>query len=152
MLWRGNLAMLTGDIDYAISVNQQAISATAGTAGSPFSFQNVAIVTAIAAGLGAPIVLLVTDRILGGALGMEAIGAYVVSAQGLDLQPFGWDERGDFGMAYALPITLLGALFGWLFAWRGSLLAPIAAHALHNGLTILVAVLWPESLDYLYRR
>lgn len=42
---------------------------------------------------------------LGGALGMEAIGAYVVSAQGLDLQPFGWDERGDFGMAYALTVA-----------------------------------------------
>ncbi len=46
-LWRSNLAMLTGHIDDAVAANRRAISSTAGDAGSPFSFQNVAIVTAI---------------------------------------------------------------------------------------------------------
>ncbi len=46
-LWRSNLAMLTGQIDDAVAANQRAISSTAADAGSPFSFQNVAIVTAI---------------------------------------------------------------------------------------------------------
>lgn len=46
-LWRANLAMLEGRIDDAVAANQQAVSSTADTAGSPFSFQNVAITLAI---------------------------------------------------------------------------------------------------------
>lgn len=42
---------------------------------------------------------------LGGALGMEMVSAAVASAQGLDLQPIGWDERGDFTFAYALVVA-----------------------------------------------
>ena len=47
VLWRGCLAMLDGDLDEALRINQDAISSTANVAGSPFSFQNVAITVAI---------------------------------------------------------------------------------------------------------
>ncbi len=46
-LWEATVAMLEGRIDQAIEVNQRAISSTADLAGSPFSFQNVAINLAI---------------------------------------------------------------------------------------------------------
>lgn len=46
-LWQSNLAMLRGEIDEAVRINQGAISSTADTAGSPFSFQNVAVTMAI---------------------------------------------------------------------------------------------------------
>lgn len=46
-LWVANLAMLAGRIDDAVELNQSAVSSTADTAGSPFSFQNVAITLAI---------------------------------------------------------------------------------------------------------
>jgi membrane protease YdiL (CAAX protease family) len=61
-----------------------------------------------------------------------------------------------FGIAhtvqYALPVGLLGIFFGWLVVRHQSLLPAIAAHALHNGIVVLVTCLWPESLDLLYRR
>ena len=61
-----------------------------------------------------------------------------------------------FGLAhslpYALPIGLLGAFFGWLSLRHRSLLAPIAAHSLHNAVTVAVTLCWPEYLDLLYRR
>ena len=47
VLWRGCLAMLDGELDEALRINQDAISSTANVAGSPFSFQNVAITLAI---------------------------------------------------------------------------------------------------------
>lgn len=47
VLWRANAAMLEGRIDDALRLNQDIISATAGIAGAPFSFQNVAITLAI---------------------------------------------------------------------------------------------------------
>ena len=37
-----------------------------------------------------------------------------------------------------------GFLFGALYAWTGGLLAPVVAHALHNGATLL---LWKRSRD-----
>ncbi|MFV0316451.1 MAG: hypothetical protein ACK5O2_05745 [Microthrixaceae bacterium] len=46
-LWRANLAMLEGRIDEAVKVNTDAISSTSQTAGSPFSFQNVAVTVSI---------------------------------------------------------------------------------------------------------
>src|SRR3546814_18944403 len=46
-LWRGNVAMLEGDVDGALQLNQDAISSTADTASSPFSFRNVAVTLAI---------------------------------------------------------------------------------------------------------
>ena len=47
ILWRACIAMLDGRIDESLQANQDAISSTANTAGSPFSFQNVAITIAI---------------------------------------------------------------------------------------------------------
>jgi len=47
ILWRANVAMLVGRVDESLQANQDIISATANTAGSPFSFQNVAITLAI---------------------------------------------------------------------------------------------------------
>jgi membrane protease YdiL (CAAX protease family) len=61
-----------------------------------------------------------------------------------------------FGLAhqvlYAFPVSLLGIFFGWLVVRHQSLLPSIAAHALHNGVVVLVTCLWPESLELLYRR
>lgn len=54
------------------------------------------------------------------------------------------------GIEYALPVGLLGGLFGWLVAARGCLLPAVFAHMLHNGVTVAVTVLWPGSLDLLY--
>ncbi|MEZ5246595.1 MAG: hypothetical protein R2707_15965 [Acidimicrobiales bacterium] len=48
VLWRANLEMLEGDLDEAVRLNEEAIASTADLAGSPFSFQNVAITMAIA--------------------------------------------------------------------------------------------------------
>lgn len=47
VLWRANLEMLAGNLDRAVAMNQEIISETAEVAGSPFSFQNVAITLAI---------------------------------------------------------------------------------------------------------
>ncbi len=48
ILWRANIEMLEGRIDEAVRLNEVAIANTADLAGSPFSFQNVAVTTAIA--------------------------------------------------------------------------------------------------------
>lgn len=42
---------------------------------------------------------------LGGALGVEMVGAAVSGAQGLQSQPDGWGDRGDFTIEYALLVT-----------------------------------------------
>ena len=61
-----------------------------------------------------------------------------------------------FGMVhtlpYALPVGALGAFFGWLVHRTGSLWPAVIAHAVHNGLTVTVVVLWPESLNLLFPR
>ncbi len=46
-LWHANLELCRGQIDQAVDANRTAISTTAAVAGSPFSFQNVAITLAI---------------------------------------------------------------------------------------------------------
>jgi uncharacterized protein len=46
--------------------------------------------------------------------------------------------------AAALPAAALGAVLGVLYERTGSLAAPLAFHALHNGLTLLLATLAPE--------
>ena len=56
------------------------------------------------------------------------------------------------GLEYALPIAVLALVFSWLRARHQSLLAPILAHALHNGLTVALTLLWPGHLDLLYPR
>ena len=56
------------------------------------------------------------------------------------------------GWHYALPIALLGLLFGFLRARHDALLPAIYAHALHNGLTVAVTALWPGHLELLYPR
>jgi membrane protease YdiL (CAAX protease family) len=54
------------------------------------------------------------------------------------------------GAHYALPIGVLALLFGWLRARHGSLLPSMLAHAVHNGVTVVVTVGWPGHLDLLY--
>lgn len=56
------------------------------------------------------------------------------------------------GVDYALPITALGLLFGHLRACHGALFPSMLAHALHNGLTVVVAVAWPRALEVMYPR
>lgn len=56
------------------------------------------------------------------------------------------------GLEYALPLTVFGLFLGWLRNRCGSLGAPMLAHALHNGLTAAAAILWPETLDWMYPR
>lgn len=55
-------------------------------------------------------------------------------------------------LPYALPISLLGGLFGWLALRHGSLLPAVIAHGLHNTLIVLLTVCWPQSFDLLYPR
>jgi len=54
------------------------------------------------------------------------------------------------GLPYALPVGLLGCMFGWLRLRHDSLLPSMFAHAVHNALIVLVTVLFPESLAWLY--
>lgn len=55
------------------------------------------------------------------------------------------------GVVYAPPLFVLGVLFGWLRERTGSLFAPVLAHALHNGLTVVVALSAPEVVGGMYR-
>ena len=54
------------------------------------------------------------------------------------------------GVAYALPVGLLGGFFGWLVQRHGSLLPAILAHALHNSVTAVTMVVWPPLFDWMY--
>lgn len=54
------------------------------------------------------------------------------------------------GIAYALPIALLGMFFGWLRERQGSILAPVLAHAVHNASVALITLAFPGSLTWLY--
>lgn len=56
------------------------------------------------------------------------------------------------GWPYALPIGVLGLLFGWLRLRHRSLLAPFVAHAVHNGAIVLLTSTVPGFLDWLYPR
>lgn len=78
---------------------------------------------------------------LAGVLPASAVHALVAVAFGL-----------VHGLPYALPIGVLALLFGWLRARHGALLPPVFAHAVHNGLTVLLTLLWPGHLELLYPR
>lgn len=54
------------------------------------------------------------------------------------------------GIAYALPIAVLGMFFGWLRERHGSVLAPVLAHAVHNASVALLTIAFPGSLQWLY--
>jgi membrane protease YdiL (CAAX protease family) len=54
------------------------------------------------------------------------------------------------GLDYAIPITVLGVYFGWLRDRSGSLLASMCAHALHNGIVVVVTTCWPQTLVWMY--
>ena len=45
-----------------------------------------------------------------------------------------------------VPRMLLGAMFGYLFLWTGSLWVPIVGHLLNNGLIVLVVFFNPEKI------
>jgi membrane protease YdiL (CAAX protease family) len=46
------------------------------------------------------------------------------------------------GIALVPPLMTLGAVFAMIREWRGSLIGPVAAHAIHNGfLMTMLAVL-----------
>jgi membrane protease YdiL (CAAX protease family) len=52
-----------------------------------------------------------------------------------------------------LPRMLLGALFGYLLVWSGSLWLPILAHFLNNGIAVVTAYVFQQqgkSLDLMY--
>jgi membrane protease YdiL (CAAX protease family) len=55
-------------------------------------------------------------------------------------------------LPYALPVALLGAFFGLLAHRLGSLWPAVLCHCLHNALTVVVTVFWPQSLTMLYSR
>ena len=46
-----------------------------------------------------------------------------------------------------VPRMLLGAMFGYVFVWSGSLWVPITMHFVNNGLAVLVYYLMGESAD-----
>jgi len=54
------------------------------------------------------------------------------------------------GLPYALPITLLGLVFGWLRQRHGSLWPSVCAHVLHNALTMAIALWAPAVFTWLY--
>jgi membrane protease YdiL (CAAX protease family) len=54
------------------------------------------------------------------------------------------------GVEYALPLALMGFLFGYLRRRTGGLAAPILAHMLHNTLTVSCTLLWPELLPKVF--
>lgn len=56
------------------------------------------------------------------------------------------------GPGYALPIAVLSLLFGWLRERERALAPAMFAHAVHNGVTVVVTVAWPAHLDLLYPR
>lgn len=56
------------------------------------------------------------------------------------------------GVAYALPVGLLGGFFGWLVQRHGSLLPAMLAHVLHNSVTAVTMVAWPSLFDWMYPR
>lgn len=56
------------------------------------------------------------------------------------------------GLDYALPLAFLGLFFGWLRECSGGLVAPIAAHVLHNALTVAVTILFPSFLQWVYQQ
>lgn len=51
------------------------------------------------------------------------------------------------GPLYALPLTLMGLVFGWLALKTGGLLAPMLAHVLHNSITLTLALNFPDLVD-----
>lgn len=54
------------------------------------------------------------------------------------------------GVEYALPLTLMGFLFGYLRRRTDGLAAPIVAHMLHNSLTVACVLAWPGLLDQVF--
>lgn len=54
------------------------------------------------------------------------------------------------GLDYAMPIAVLALLFGWLRARHRALWPAVLAHMVHNGVTVLLVLLWPRILDALY--
>jgi len=54
------------------------------------------------------------------------------------------------GVEYALPLTFMGFLFGYLRQRTGGLAAPILAHMLHNSLTVGCTMLWPSLLEQVF--
>ncbi|MCF8080605.1 MAG: CPBP family intramembrane metalloprotease [Desulfobacterales bacterium] len=44
-------------------------------------------------------------------------------------------------MAGVIATFLLGVVFGAVYLWRGSLVAPIAIHFLQNAVTVLMATM-----------
>ena len=54
------------------------------------------------------------------------------------------------GLDYALPITLLGLVFGWLRQRHGSLWPSVCAHMLHNAVTMAVALWAPVVFTWMY--
>ncbi len=56
------------------------------------------------------------------------------------------------GPDYALPMALLGLLFGWLRRRHGSLGPSMCAHVLHNGLVFATALFAPSWLAWMYPR
>ncbi len=46
-----------------------------------------------------------------------------------------------------LPRMLLGALFGYVFYWSGSLWLPILGHFINNGSVVMLSYLYPEMME-----
>lgn len=67
---------------------------------------------------------------LGGALGVEMLGAAVSDVQGLQSQPDGWGDRGDFTIGYALLVTAEEAMeMSGMILFVNALLGYIARRA-----------------------
>ena len=50
------------------------------------------------------------------------------------------------GVDFVVPITGLALLLGWVRLRTGRLAAAWTVHALHNGVTVVFLIFWPETL------
>ncbi|MEZ5962378.1 MAG: CPBP family intramembrane glutamic endopeptidase [Planctomycetota bacterium] len=55
------------------------------------------------------------------------------------------------GLVFAVPLAMLGLLFGWLRVRYRSLAPGFVVHVLHNGLTVAVMLAAPDILNEAYR-
>lgn len=103
--------------------------------------------------------LLVAGIVVAAPLGEELVfRGYLLGAMQLvlPLRAAQWLTAAAFGLLhgpdYALPVAGLGLLFGHLRQRHAALWPSVLAHALHNGITVLLTVCWPGTLDFLYPR
>jgi membrane protease YdiL (CAAX protease family) len=68
--------------------------------------------------------------------GIGVWGAAIAS--GIFFGMLHWDFQTTERLMQVIPLTMLGVLLAILYAWSGTIFAPIAVHATNNGLAVAV--------------